>query len=266
MFNKFKNRYVIEGKLVAATALHIGAAENSFKPDGCKNPFFRNCQGLPIIPGSTLKGVMRSFLEQYLSSDAGKDFLEGKEICNDMNPCVDEHRDKELRGLLQSKDAQAQVKLAEYLFGEQDKDDGTEKTGKLCLICRLFGSRYSGAKLYVRDAKVIEETFDGYEVRSGVAIDRDTGTSKNNFYFETEVVPEGTTFSFRAVLENADEQEINCVKMLLRAMKYEMVAIGGMKSRGLGEVRLEQIRLQEINTQNIREYLSGQEIPFNEFV
>lgn len=269
MFDKFVSRYVIEGKLVAVTALHIGAAENVFKPGGCKNPFSRNAEGLPLIPGSSLKGAMRSFLEQYLSSESGKNVIPKeihyqRTICNEHEPCADpkrdNKRDKELKELLKSKDKDAQKKLSEYLFGEKGK-----KEGKLCIICRLFGSHYSAAKFSVRDAGVIEETFQReFEIRSGVAIDRNLGISADGKKFETEVVPEGTAFSFRAVLENGDEVEWEIIKQLLRAMEFALIPIGGMKSRGLGEIRLENVRYQNINENNIAEYLSGEEIPFVE--
>ena len=43
MFHKFINRYVITGELEAVTALHVGTAEDVFKPNGCKtgNLLFR---------------------------------------------------------------------------------------------------------------------------------------------------------------------------------------------------------------------------------
>lgn len=262
MFDKFVNRYVIDGRLTAVTALHIGAAENVFKPGGSKNPFFRNAEGLPLIPGSSLKGAMRSFLEQYLSSEAGENMIPQeihyrKTICNEQDPCADHKRDKELRALLKSKDTDAQRKLAEYLFG-----GGEKKDGKLCIVCRLFGSHYSAAKFNIRDADVIEETFQRkFEIRSGVAIDRNLGISADGKKFETEVVPKDTSFSFRAVLENGDETEWEIVKQLLRAMEFGLIPIGGMKSRGLGEIKLEGASYQTINASNIADYLSGKEIP-----
>lgn len=268
MFDRFVSRYIIEGRLVAVTALHIGAAENVFQPGGCKNPFFRNAEGLPLIPGSSLKGAMRSFMEQYLSSESGKKMIpQGvhykRKICNEEEPCAEpknDEKDDELKALLKSKDKDAQRKLAEYLFGIKGK-----KVGKLCIICRLFGSHYSAAKFNVRDARVIEDTFQReFEMRSGVAIDRNLGISADTKYFETEVVPEGTAFSFRAVLENGDETEWEMIMQLLRAMEFALIPIGGMKSRGLGEIRLEDVRYQNINEHNIAEYLSGEEIPFVE--
>lgn len=263
MFEKFVNRYIIEGKLVAATALHIGAAEDVFRPNGCKNPFFRNAEGLPLIPGSSLKGAMRSFLELYLSSEAGRDAILKdvhfrKEICNEQNPCADPKKDEKLKELLKERGVDSQEKLSQYLFGTERGENG-----KLCMICRLFGSHYSAAKFSVRDARVNEETFQGeFEIRSGVAIDRNLGISVENKNFTIEVVPEGTTFSFKAVLENGDETEWEVVKQLLKAMEIGLIPIGGMKSRGLGEVKLSDIKYQNINETNIVSYLSGKEINF----
>ncbi len=263
MFEKFVNRYIIEGDLKAATALHIGAAVDEFRPNGCKNPFFRNAGGLPLIPGSSLKGAMRSFLEQYLSSEPGKDELRGKmpsarEICNEQHPCADAKQDDTLKKLLKENKKDSEEKLSNYLFGTAGGEGG-----KLCIVCRLFGSGLSAAKFSIRDARVVEESFQGdFEIRSGVAIDRDLGTSVTNKTFTTEVVPEGTTFSFKAVLENADENEWDMVKQLLRAMKLGLIQIGGMKSRGLGEIRLDNLRYQLINETNIAKYLSGESVAY----
>lgn len=262
MFDKFTSRHIIRGELVASTALHIGAAEDEFRPGGCKNPFFRNAMGLPLIPGSSLKGALRSFLEQYLSSDAGKEALPDnlmyrKEVCTEENPCINLKNNDELTKLLKKKDPSAQKELSEQLFG------GLGTKGKLCIVCRLFGSPFSAAKLSIRDAGVIGE-FIGqeFEIRSGVAIDREFGTSAGGKKFETEVVPEGTRFSFRAILENGDEIEWNMVQRLVKAMELGLISIGGMKSRGLGEMRIEKAEYQIINSENITKYLSGETIEF----
>lgn len=266
MFDKFINRYIIEGKLTAVTALHIGAAENVFRPNGCKNPFFRNANDMPLIPGSSLKGAMRSFLEQYFSSGLGKRIFSEKQtiylehICNEENPCANPKKNKELEKILKEKKEDPEKNLANYLFGEEGK------MGKLCMICRLFGSQYSAAKFSVRDAGVISESFEGkFEIRSGVTIDRDLGTSVDGKKFEVEVVPKETAFSFHAILENGDEMEWEVIQWLLRAMKMGLIPIGGMKSRGLGEIKLENIRYQMIDQNNIENYLCGGQISFQEF-
>lgn len=266
MFGRFVSRYIIEGELVLVTALHIGAAEDVLKPGGCKHPFFRNAAGQPLIPGSSIKGAMRGFLEQYLSSESGKEKFSKrvnyrKAICNEENPCADAKNDEQLRKLLKGRDKDSQRQLSNYLFGIEEEK---KENGKLCIICRLFGSQYNAAKFSVRDAGVIKETFqENFEIRSGVAIDRNFGTSISGKKFETEVVPEGTCFSFRAILENGDETEWEIIQDVLHAMEIGMIPIGGMKSRGLGEVKLQNIRYQKIDEKNIAKYLSGEKIEFN---
>ena len=103
---------------------------------------------------------------------------------------------------------------------------------------------------------------DEFEIRSGVAIDRNFGTSVGGNKFETEVVPKGTKFSFRAILENGDDTEWMIIRQLLMAMHLNMIPIGGMKSRGLGEIRLQKVRYQKISQENIADYLSRKEIKF----
>ena len=78
-------------------------------------------------------------------------------------------------------------------------------------------------------------------------------------------MPEGTEFSFKAVLENGDPCEWHVVEQLLRAMEIGLIQIGGMKSRGLGEIKLTNIRYQKIDETNIAAYLSGESVPFIDF-
>ena len=266
MFNKFINRYVITGELEAVTALHVGAAQDVFKPNGCKNPFFRNADGKPLIPGSSLKGAMRSFLEQYLSSESGREVIPDmvhyrREVCTEEKPCINHKTDEKLKNLLKSKNPDAEKELSEYLFGVEGNN---EKRGNLCMVCRLFGSPYNAAKFSIRDAGVTDSFENEFEIRSGVAIDRNFGTGLDGKKFETEVVPKGTKFSFRAVLENGDDTEWEIIKQLLMAMQLNMIPIGGMKSRGLGEIRLQMVKYQKITQKNIAEDLSGKNIEFVE--
>lgn len=253
MFHEFTSRYMIEGQLCATTAIHIGAAEDTFKPGGNKNPFFRNAQGLPMIPGSSLKGAMRSMLEQFLLSEMGEEVFGGK-ACSEADPCIND-KNKKYKDKVKDK---TEEELSNYLFAEDSE-------GRLCMVCRLFGSKASSAKLHIRDAKVEEETFQNeFEVRSGNAIDRELGKSMQGHLYEVEVVPEGTVFSFRAILENAEDEEWNCVKMLLLAMESGFLMIGGMKSRGLGGIELQNIKYQKIDKENIKQFLTGGEIEIHE--
>ncbi len=269
MFEKFVNRYIIEGNLVATTAIHVGGADNAFHPSNNRKLFFRNAEGAPIIPGSSIKGMMRGFLEQLLASEVRESLFPNEWGCREEYRCwkIKEGQSKddwdgqpqeipdELKELLDRTDSKAAQELSEYLFGKNGSG------GKLCLVCRVFGGQYNGAKLLVRDSKVKPETFyNEFEVRSGVSIDRDLGKSVSGRLYEIEVVPEGTEFEFCAILENVLKSEWECVKMILSAMELGMLSIGGMKSRGFGGMKLEGVTYQKVNVDNIKDYLMDKDI------
>ena len=63
---------MITGKLICVTGLHIGGGETGMHSGGTDNPVIKtNQQGkmLPYIPGSSLKGKIRSLLELYKGED-----------------------------------------------------------------------------------------------------------------------------------------------------------------------------------------------------
>jgi CRISPR/Cas system CSM-associated protein Csm3 (group 7 of RAMP superfamily) len=89
---------------------------------------------------------------------------------------------------------------------------------------------------------VSDEWFGQFDVRNGVAIDRDKGTVAEGPY-DYEVVPAGTRFEVHIEAENLDEKQRGLLWLGLRALKEGRVALGGFTSRGLGWVRLEASRV-----------------------
>ena len=54
----------ISGKIVVKTGLHIGAGNEKVETGGMDNPIIRNpLTNEPYIPGSSIKGRMRSLIE-----------------------------------------------------------------------------------------------------------------------------------------------------------------------------------------------------------
>ncbi len=59
----------ITGKIIVETGLHIGGSVESMEIGGVDNPILRNkANGEPYIPGSSLKGKMRSLMDWQLGS------------------------------------------------------------------------------------------------------------------------------------------------------------------------------------------------------
>jgi len=52
--------------IVAETPIHIGAGNESMNPVEPDNSVIKDKDGKPYIPGSSLKGALRSWLESFL--------------------------------------------------------------------------------------------------------------------------------------------------------------------------------------------------------
>src|SRR5450759_5083465 len=59
-------KLILSGELHCETGLHIGAGKGSLEIGGADNPVVKDAFGLPYIPGSSLRGRIRSLLEHAL--------------------------------------------------------------------------------------------------------------------------------------------------------------------------------------------------------
>src|SRR5271169_3095154 len=60
----FLGKLILEGEILCETGLHIGAGKGSLEIGGADNPVVKDAFGVPYVPGSTLRGRLRSLLEQ----------------------------------------------------------------------------------------------------------------------------------------------------------------------------------------------------------
>jgi CRISPR-associated protein Csm3 len=59
---KLTAKYIISGKIEVITGLHIGGSKNDYEIGGIDNIVIKTNRDLPYIPGSSLKGKLRSLL------------------------------------------------------------------------------------------------------------------------------------------------------------------------------------------------------------
>src|SRR3974390_2521013 len=59
-------KLILAGELYCETGRHIGAGKGSLDIGGADNPVVKDAFGLPYIPGSSLRGKLRSLLENTL--------------------------------------------------------------------------------------------------------------------------------------------------------------------------------------------------------
>ncbi len=222
MFDKLKNRYIIEGTLSFTTPLHIGSGSGSAETDSTVVKYFND---QPYIPGSSFKGVLRSTVERLAPAlgIAGSCILFGDDECG-------KRIDKELK--------------TREVRNERFKDEQEYMKfilENICPTCRLFGCTYLASKIQVDDLLPQSSSLKT-EIRDGVGIDRDTGTAVDGVKYDYEVVPSTEKFSLKIIVENANEPEENSNDLLLLAIGLAEFTrgtkIGGLTSRGLGSCKL----------------------------
>ncbi len=65
MFEKLENRAILEYTITTKSDLHVGG-HSTIEPAEVDNPVIKNSEGYPIIPGSSLKGILRTETERLL--------------------------------------------------------------------------------------------------------------------------------------------------------------------------------------------------------
>jgi CRISPR-associated RAMP protein (TIGR02581 family) len=222
MFDTFKNRLELTGTLTTVTALRISAGRSS-EPIGSDLPVIKDALGNPLIPGSSFKGAMRSRLESFLRGIVGNN---RKLVAN---PAIEEEWSLTSQEIKQLKeDFPDDLALTEEIIKQTD------------FVSLLFGSPWIASKFQVRDLTVVEDSWFGqYQERDGVSIDRDTETAADGKLYDFQVVPAGTQFEFKAIVENAEEWELGLLMVGLHQFETEQIPLGGGRSRGLGVVKLD---------------------------
>jgi CRISPR-associated RAMP protein (TIGR02581 family) len=221
MFDVFKTRLELSGTLTTVTALRISAGRSS-EPIGSDLPVIKDGLGKPLIPGSSFKGALRSRLESFLRGIVG----ENRKLV--ANPALEEEWSI----------TSQEMKQIKATF-EDDLNLTAEVLKQTDLISHLFGSPWVASKFQVRDLSVQPDAWFGqYQERDGVAIDRDTETAADGKLYDFQVVPAGTPFDFRAIVENAHDWELGLLMVGLHQFETEQIPLGGGRSRGLGVVKL----------------------------
>lgn len=213
MFEKLENRYIIKGKVITDTGLHIGSGGDSFEIDAL---VIKDAYEKPYVPGSSFKGILRSTTERIVPNLGFKTcaLIEGADCAT-----VSEAKMKQFK---------------ERLKGDKEGDP----LALICDTCKLFGSTVTASKIKIPDLYVSEPWVGLFEKRDGVGIDRDTETAAEGAKYDYEVVPSKTEFDFKMICENVDERDKFILAIGLREMQAGIVSLGGNRSRGLGAFRL----------------------------
>jgi CRISPR-associated RAMP protein (TIGR02581 family) len=225
LFDTFKNRITYSGILYTENPLHIGAGDESLEPGITDAAVVKNAKGLPYIPGSSLKGVLRSRLEMILSNPEVSNKWNVKSCDVFSKPCI-------------SRDF---IKKNKALQISNPLDYANLIWERSCNVCKIFGNQSMAAHVQIKDLELLSG--GEKELRNGVGIDRDTGTAVHGAKYEYDVVAAGSEFGFELTADNLDEQSQKLLGLLIGMLKNGEISIGAKTSRGLGKVRL--LKVQE---------------------
>jgi CRISPR-associated protein Csm3 len=245
-FLAFRNRYLISGILELENPMHVGRGA-SLEPIGTDMPVIIDQQGRPLIPGSSVKGVLRSETERILRTlNIQQKKIDGKLLraCVSSDQCPNlsrEERDELVRKC--TKD------------GELDEEEFAEEIfSRLCTACELFGSGDSASHVMIQDMSLSSKRIRT-ELRDGVAIDRDTGTARSGALFDFEIVPAGAEFAFEAILENVEDWQVGLFGIVLKLWERGEIAIGGKTSIGMGFGKLKDLSVKVVNADNLIDHI-----------
>ncbi len=184
----------------------------------------------PFIPGSSLKGVIRSYAEKICRS-----------LREDPVPVCLPYLEPGNEQAGEARQAACGLQIRDYL--KQTKNDAlpTPQVYALsCPACRLFGSHYFTSRLATTDG-YLTDAFKAtgqplLETRDGVAIDRLTGGPAGGAKYDLEVLTKGE-FGARLEIQNFERWQLGLLGLVLRDLTDGLVRIGMGKSRGLGRIQ-----------------------------
>lgn len=234
---QLKHIHHITADLVLETGLHIGAGDSEIHIGGIDNAVIKHpVSGEPYIPGSSLKGKIRSLLEW-------------KSGCVRENPLGKDDYDK-ANGAQQEA-----VKHILQLFGisgDTGKDEEGTNFQKQIGHTRLA---FWDCPLDAAYAQAQRDNDRPYtEAKSENRINRISGTAEHPR--QTERVPAGARFTFRLSLKTYDGDDDSLRHTLLQGLKLlEWDSLGGSGSRGYGKIRFENLC---IDGQPVTEYAAIQ--------
>jgi len=230
-------RVFVRGKIKAITGLHIGGSPAALAIGALDNPVIRDAlTGRPYIPGSSLRGKMRSLWEKMTGVPQNSPIGKGVKI----HICE---------------------KRANY---------------ERCPVCQIYGvpgqlEASFPTRLVVRDAFLSDEseqdlrerarTDQPYsEVKWEAAIDRVTSAATPR---QIERVPAGTSFDgMEIVFSVYEEGDLARFVTVLEAMQLlQDDYLGGLGSRGSGKVIFEGLSISARSRQDYGREVSWQDIP-----
>ncbi len=223
-------KLILSGDLHCETGLHIGAGKGSLEIGGADNPVVKDAFGLPYIPGSSLRGKVRSLLENALGLTSPAELV-----------YLSKRKGQEVR-IHQSDRPDDEIGL---LFGRSplrlDRVEGEALDARAATPARLtiYDAPLDQDSITAQMRENLDDEIT--EVKSENAIDRITSQANPR---TLERVPAGARFKVRLVIDVLCEEDKALPARVLEGLRLlEDDALGGGGSRGSGRVSFKKLKL-----------------------
>jgi CRISPR-associated RAMP protein (TIGR02581 family) len=239
-FETLHSRIRLRGQLVALTGLRIGAGRDT-DVTGNDLPVMRDASGRPFIPGSSLKGVLRAYLEAVLRGLHDDPqvqrqrlacmVLQNEQRCIPSEP-IDARPETQDNNMKTWREQMRNEKIG--------PDELAQRVAQhSCMACQTFGSTWLASHIAIRDLLVLPALWFGqFEIRQGVSLDRDTDTAGQGLLYSFETVPPGTRFALEIDADNLLDWQKGLFWLGVQPLLRGDLSLGGARSRGLGQVEL----------------------------
>jgi CRISPR-associated protein Csm3 len=216
-FSSFENQWTITGTIELVSALRIGAGQNAPAYSLSTTPVAQAYNAkeqiyLPILHGSSLKGVIRSGFERLIRT------------FNINSSCVAVTRDPFPTKLCGSC-------ISCNVFGSM------KQGSKICIEDALL------SPLDIHAAKQIMLIHE--QPHSSLLLSSPDRKRRQGLFRPEEVVVAGTRFTLRIRLDNATEEEVGLLLLTLEEFNQKRLQVGGAVSRGLGFINVKDLNVEK---------------------
>ncbi|MDH7513894.1 MAG: type III-A CRISPR-associated RAMP protein Csm3 [Clostridiales bacterium] len=222
---KLLGKGIIKAELEVLTGMRIGGATGGLKIGGLDLNVITDPTGKPYIPGSSLKGKLRSLIER-------------KEAANNPNFWNDPE-EKPTRHMCKEEKDYVKCPVCK-IWGILGTDKFTVSTLTRLIVCDS----------YLDESSITEEMranleLKWTEVKFETAINRITGTALSGSLRQAERVPAGARFKDVELIYNIYEEGDKdiLVNVFIAMELLEQDYLGGMGSRGYGRVAFRNIEV-----------------------
>lgn len=209
--HKLLKKIVVRGKIHALTGIAIGGTNSAMAIGGVDKGVIRNpVNGQPYIPGSTLKGKMRSLLELQHGTIGATEM-----------------------GIVKNGPSENYDHRSTKLFGNAVKNQNDKQRPSRVIVRDAYLDKNQADSDFFKNTDLLYT-----EVKTEVVIDRITSRAMPR---QLERVPAGTRFDFEMVLNIFEEDnEKNLIEDMFSALRLvQSDYIGGAGSRGSGQIQFE---------------------------